>query len=105
MAVEARFPNQDNSLAPGMFASAIVDLPATEPAVFVPASSVVPIADGQAVGVYVVDGDVVRVRVVQTGERDGQLVRVLSGLDAGDEVAASNLDKLVEGAQVDARAR
>jgi membrane fusion protein, multidrug efflux system len=100
MAVEARFPNQDGSLTPGMFASADVRLPATEPAVFVPGASVVPVADGQALGVFVVDGDMVRVRVVQTGERDGDLVRILSGVQAGDVVAATNVDRLVEGARV-----
>jgi len=100
MAVEARFPNQDGSLTPGMFASAIVDLPATEKAVFVPASAITSVADGQATGVFVVDEDIVRVRVVQTGERDGSQVRVLSGLDAGDEVAVSNIEQLVEGSRI-----
>jgi membrane fusion protein (multidrug efflux system) len=100
MAVEARFPNQNGSLTPGMFASAEVRLAATEPAVFVAGTSVMPVADGQALGVFVVDGDVVRVRVVQTGERDGGLVRILSGLQAGEVVAATNLDHLVEGARV-----
>ncbi len=100
MAIEARFPNQDSSLTPGMFATAEVQLPATESAVFVPAASVVPVADGQAFGVYVVDGDTVRVRVVQTGEHDGDLVRILSGVQAGDVVAATNVDRLVEGSRV-----
>lgn len=100
MTVEARFPNGDSALTPGMFGSAQIRLPDTETGVFVPASAVTAIANGESSGVFVVDGEVARVRVVQPGDtRDGAR-RILSGLDAGTVVITSQLDKLFDGARV-----
>jgi membrane fusion protein (multidrug efflux system) len=100
MAIEAAFPNRDAALTPGMFGSAEVRLPATERVLFVPEAAVVPLPNGESFAVYVVEGDVVRVRVVQPDVREGGMVRVLSGLEPGVPVAASNVKQLFEGARV-----
>jgi hypothetical protein len=83
-----------------MFGSADVALPQTERGVFVPESAVVALQNGESFAVYAVDRDVVRVRVVQPGERRNGMVRVLAGLDAGVVVATSKVNELYEGARV-----
>jgi len=105
MTVEAKFANLDSRLTPGMFGNAEVHLPGSERAVLVPQAAVVQIANGESSGVYIIDGDNARIRVVQVGdvqpgEEQARMVRVLSGLDAGALVAASNLDQLFDGAAV-----
>jgi RND family efflux transporter MFP subunit len=100
MSIEARFSNTDARLMPGMFGSAEVQLPATERGVFVPEAAVTPLPNGESFAVYAVDGDAVRVRVVQPGERQNGVVRLLAGLDAGTVVATSNLNHLFEGARI-----
>ncbi len=49
---------------------------------------------------FVVDDGVVRLRVVQVGERQNEMVRVIAGLDAGAVVATSGVDRLIDGARV-----
>lgn len=100
MSIEVRFLNADARLMPGMFGSAEVRLPATERGVFVPEAAVAPLPNGESFAVYAVDGDAVRVRVVQPGERQNGVVRLLAGLDAGTVVATTNLNHLFEGARV-----
>ena len=100
MSIEAKFSNSDARLMPGMFGSAEVQLPATERGVFVPEAAVSPLPNGESFAVYAVDGDAVRVRVVQPGERQHGMVRLLAGLDAGTVVATSNLTHLFEGARI-----
>jgi membrane fusion protein (multidrug efflux system) len=100
MSIEAKFSNNDARLMPGMFGSAEVRLPATERGVFVPEAAVTPLPNGESFAVYAVDGDAVRVRVVQPGERQNGVVRLLAGLDAGTVVATSNLNQLFEGARI-----
>jgi membrane fusion protein (multidrug efflux system) len=100
MAIEARFANADGRLMPGMFGSAEIQLPATERSVFVPESAVTSLANGESFAVYTIDGDVVRVRVVQPGERKDGMVRLVAGLEPGVVVATSNLGQLFEGARI-----
>jgi RND family efflux transporter MFP subunit len=100
MAIEARFANGDGRLMPGMFGSAEIQLPATERSVFVPEGAVAALANGESFAVYAVDGDVVRVRVVQPGERKDGMVRVVAGLEPGVVVATSNLGQLFEGGRI-----
>ena len=75
MSIEAKFSNSDARLMPGMFGSAEVRLPAKERGVFVPEAAVTPLPNGESFAVYAVDGDAVRVRVVQPGERQNGMVR------------------------------
>jgi RND family efflux transporter MFP subunit len=100
MTVEARFANRDGKLTPGMFATAEIQLPATEPALFVPRRAVTAIANAESSIVYVVDGDTVRVRVVQLGQEQDGTARILSGVEAGAMVATSQLAQLFDGATV-----
>jgi RND family efflux transporter MFP subunit len=100
MAIEVRFPNTDGRLLPGMFGTAEIHLPATERALYVPSSAVATIANGQSSAVYVIDNTTARVRVVQVGEPQNGMVRILAGLDRPGVVATSALDQLFDGATV-----
>jgi len=100
MAIEVKFPNADGRLLPGMFGTAEINLPATERAVFVPAAAVATIANGQSSAVYVIDGSVAHVRVVQTAEANNGMVRIQAGLDEHAVVATSGLRQLFDGAKV-----
>jgi RND family efflux transporter MFP subunit len=56
---------------------------------------------GQLSGIYIVGPDgTVRFRIVTTGKTTDDMVEVLSGVDVGDEVAGSGLDRLFDGAKV-----
>ncbi len=100
MTVEARFPNRDSRLTPGMFGTAEVRLSATEHAMFVPHTSVIRTADGESSAIYVVDAGKARMRIVQTGEAKDGAIRILSGLDSGAQVVTSGVDRLFDGAPV-----
>jgi RND family efflux transporter MFP subunit len=100
MAIEVRFPNADGRLLPGMFGTAEVHLPATERAVYVPSAAVATIANGQSSAVYVVEDATARVRVVQVGETQNGMVRILAGLDGRAVVATSGLARLFDGARI-----
>ena len=55
---------------------------------------------GQLEMVFVVTNSTARMRVVKTGRAEGDRVEVLSGLTAGETVAASNVDALRDGQPV-----
>lgn len=100
MTVEARFPNADSKLTPGMFGSAEVRLPATESAVFVPTEAVTHLANGDASVVYTIEGGQAHVKVVQVADELNGMRRVISGVAAGTAVATTALDMLFDGAPV-----
>ena len=98
--VEASMRNEGNRLKPGMFASAKIYEASGGQGVFVPRTAVQQESGESSARIYVVEGDVVKVRVVQIGELAGEAVRVLSGVQAGDVVATSNLEELFDGAAI-----
>jgi multidrug efflux pump subunit AcrA (membrane-fusion protein) len=100
MMIEVSFRNGDSRLAPGMFATADVLLPATERGVYVPREAIRPFANGESSVVYVIEGDTARVRIVQPAEPADGLVRIQIGIEGGAVVATSNLDKLFDGATI-----
>ncbi len=68
----------------------------------VPSSSVFRRDDGWAV--YVVGGEeIVALRSVEVGERNGLEVQITSGLDAGDQVVLHPSDQITEGVQIEVR--
>jgi multidrug efflux pump subunit AcrA (membrane-fusion protein) len=98
--LEARFPNPDKALRPGMFSTARVLLPGGENATFIPRTALLRDKTTDSWQVYAAQGGKARLRVVLIGDTDGNQVRVLSGLAAGDIVATSNLTALYDGAPV-----
>jgi membrane fusion protein (multidrug efflux system) len=105
--MRATFRNPDGRLRPGMFASVEVVSGERRPVLLVPATSAIYAPYGDSV--YVLEtvaeggkppGLVARQRFVRLGERRGDLVAVVSGLKAGEQVVSSGAFKLRNGAAV-----
>ncbi len=98
--VEAQFANPRGELRPGMFATAKVMLPGGENAVFLPRTAVMRDRTTDANQVFVVENGKARLRVVVTGDAQGDQIRIVSGLTGNEKVAAARLPELYEGAPV-----
>jgi RND family efflux transporter MFP subunit len=100
--VEARVPNRDAALKPGMFAVAAVDQGRTQRALIVPRAAVVEDVNTNSFRLFVVDDQKrARLRIVQLAARQqGDTVRILTGIQEGEHVATSNLADLYDGSQV-----
>ena len=98
--IEAAVENGDNALRSGMFATARVVRQGASKAVFVPRAAVVSDQNTQSYRVFVIDKDTAKLRVVQIGTDEGEWVQILSGVNADEVVATSNLQQLFEGARV-----
>lgn len=105
--VEARVPNRDATLKPGMFAVATIDQGRTERAMLVPRRAVVEDVNTNSFRVFVIDGDNrARLRVVQLAARQqGEVVRLVTGVKEGERVATSSLAELYDGVPVTPDAR
>lgn len=69
-------------------------------ALLVPAGAL--LERGQLTGVYVVDGQsVARLRLVTTGQRRGDRVEILSGLNPGEGVVIEGIDRVTDGGRVE----
>ena len=98
--VEAQVPNPSGRIRAAMFATAELALPNTERAVFVPREAIAEDPNTNSSRVFVVEGDVVRLRVVQAGPAVEDGVRIVSGVSPGERVATSALADLFDGAKV-----
>jgi multidrug efflux pump subunit AcrA (membrane-fusion protein) len=98
--LEARFDNPKAELRPGMFATARVLLPGLEDAVFLPRSAVIHDRTTDSNQVFVIENNFARLRVVLTGETDGDSVRILSGLTGKETVATNHQTELFDGSPV-----
>lgn len=87
-------------LRSGMFGRARFPM-GEKKALLVPASAVV--RKGQVEQVYVIDGGVARARLVTTGAAHGERLEVLTGLRAGDTVAAPAPPEIRDGSPVEVR--
>ncbi len=96
--LRAVLPNRNALLKPGMLLSVTIESQArTAPAV--PELSLV--REGDASFVYIVSGSQKARRVpVNTGGRDGNLVEILGGIEAGDYIVTEGVVKLSDGASV-----
>lgn len=100
LTVEAVVSDPDRRLKPGLFATARIEQAAL-PGILVPASAVRTVA-GTA-RVFVVNGDRAEERIVVTGHVAGDRIEITSGLQAGERVATSHVEQLVDGVRVAAR--
>jgi multidrug efflux pump subunit AcrA (membrane-fusion protein) len=98
--LEARFDNPDTALKPGMFATAHVRLPGGVEGIFIPKQAIVRDKTTDSNQVFAIQNGKARLRVVSMGESVGDLVRILSGIAAGDMVATDNQVELFDGAPV-----
>jgi RND family efflux transporter MFP subunit len=97
LAVEAEVPNQDGRLKPGSFARAEIVVRSGEPAILVPASSIVTFAGvDKVIGV---SGDTTHEQRIKKGRREGDQVEVLAGVRPGDPIVVEP-GNLVSGEKV-----
>ncbi len=98
--VVAEFTNGDLALKPGMFATARILLRGSSMGVFIPSKAIVTDPSTNSSQLFFIKDNKARVAVVQIGETDGTMTRVLSGLDAGMTVALDHQADLYDGQSV-----
>jgi multidrug efflux pump subunit AcrA (membrane-fusion protein) len=98
LTVEAEIENRNNALKPGQFATVRILQERAEPAVLVPARSV--INEAGVSRVYVIKNGHAEQRLVQTGRTDGDLIEIKSGVATDELIATSNLEQLSDGIAV-----
>jgi membrane fusion protein (multidrug efflux system) len=105
--IQATLENDGERLRPGMFVRVQVLLPERQPVLTVPATAVLYAPYGDSV--FVVEpvsgesgqsGQVVQQRFVQLGEKRGDFVAVVNGLEAGQMVVSTGVFKLRNGMPV-----
>jgi RND family efflux transporter MFP subunit len=99
--VEASIENGDNALRSGMFATARIVREGGNTGVFVPRAAVVNDATTQSYRIFVIQENVAKLRVVQLGTEEGDMIQIINGVSADETIAVSNLDQLYEGARVE----
>ena len=98
LTVEADVQNPNAELKPGQFATVRVLLPQSEAAVLVPQRALRTISGSTYV--YVLNHGFAQQRLVQTGQTEGDLIEIKSGVTADEVVATSNVDQLNDGVAV-----
>ena len=100
--VEARVPNPEAVLKPGMFSVATIDQGRTQRILIVPRRAVIEDVNTNSYRLFVVDKqNRARVRVVQLAARQqGDTIRLLGGVEENERVALTNLADLYDGAEV-----
>jgi len=98
LSVEAEVANPSSILRPGMFAKSTLITAKDAPAVMVPRRAIQVVAGLSKI--FVIENGHASERIVKTGATDGDLIEIVDGVKAGDNVATSNLDKLQDGTVV-----
>ena len=106
--MQATVANTEERLRPGMFVNVAVVLPAQQKVLAIPATAVLYAPYGDSV--FVVEekkeekngqpGQVVRQKFVRLGEKKGDYVAIVSGLEEGDTVVSTGVFKLRNGQSV-----
>ncbi|HEX7335533.1 MAG TPA: efflux RND transporter periplasmic adaptor subunit [Pyrinomonadaceae bacterium] len=95
LTVEAEIENGSGALKPGQFATVRILQERADPAVLVPSRAV--LTEAGVSRLYVIKNGHAEQRLVQTGQTDGDLIEIKSGLAADEQVATSNLEQLSDG--------
>jgi len=98
LTVEAEIDNRGGALKPGQFATVRVLLPQSEAAVLVPQRALRTISG--ATYVFVIQNGHAEQRLVQSGQAEGDLIEIKSGVVTDEVVATSNVEQLSDGAAV-----
>lgn len=98
--IEALVQNPDNALRSGMFATARIAREGGNRSVYIPRAAVLNDPNTQSYRAFVIQNDVARLRVVQLGGEEGDMIQIISGVEADETIATANLQQLFEGARV-----
>ena len=100
LAVRAIFENKDNALVPGLFVRVRGPIGHQDKALLTRADAIGTSQEGRYVLVVGAD-NVVQRKIVKTGQTQGQLVIIESGLDPGDWVVIEGTQQAFPGAKVE----
>src|SRR5690606_37058113 len=95
--LRALVPNSDDTLRPGMFARVRLQF-ADATGLVVPETALMPAGEQQYV--YRIEDGIAKRVVVKLGLRRGGKVEILEGLQAGDQVLTTGLQKVLDGDRV-----
>jgi RND family efflux transporter MFP subunit len=96
--LEGHVPNHDGRLKPGTFARVHIETDRVEHILTVPANS---LQYRYGVNrVFVVAGDRLQSKEIKVGDRLGERVEVVEGIEADVPIVANDVDKLTDGARV-----
>ncbi|AYB48707.1 efflux transporter periplasmic adaptor subunit [Candidatus Williamhamiltonella defendens] len=98
--IRAVFPNPHKLLLPGMFVRARLEEGIKSDALLVPQQGVTRDPEGQATAMVVDKNDKVELRKLKTAQAIGHQWLVTSGLQPGDRVIVTGLQKIAQGMQV-----
>lgn len=99
--VEALIENHDGALKPGFFVKASIPSDNVANAIFVPQEALIYVYG--VYKVFVVEGGMLKEREVKIGERSGEEVEILEGINEGDRIALPvKGQELKDGATVEA---
>ena len=96
--VRARIPNLDENLRPGMFCKAEIILAVETAALMVPQTAV--FARGAQQFVYISSNGIAEARPVTPGIFSGRQVQITAGLQPGETVVVSGIQKIIPGAKL-----
>ncbi len=99
--LRAVVPNPEHTLLPGMYVRAKISEGVKQNAILVPQQGISRTPTGQASALIVNKENKVEVRQVTTGQAVGDKWLITSGLQQGDRVIVSGLQKTAPGAEVD----
>ncbi len=102
--VKAIFPNQDGALFPNQFVNVRLVVNVLKDATVIPSAAVQRGVKGSFVWLLNED-KTVAMRPLTVGAVDGDLIPVVDGLKAGEQVAVDGFDRLREGAKVEVVSR
>jgi membrane fusion protein (multidrug efflux system) len=98
--VEAQVPNSDLRLKPGLFARVKLFTAQPKQAVLIPITAI--LYDGGATKVFLLQGDRAIERIVKTGDKYGEMLEVVEGLQVGEPLIVVGQNNLVPGVKVNA---
>jgi membrane fusion protein (multidrug efflux system) len=98
LVVEATLANDDHKLRPGMFATARIEL-GTFRAPTVPVRAVRD--EGSVRRVFIVRDKKIEERIVETGERFGEVVAIVQGVKAGEQIVETAAGDIKDGVRVE----
>jgi membrane fusion protein (multidrug efflux system) len=101
--IEASIPNPNLELKPGMFARIKLAFSGQKIALMVPEKAVLTTVGLKKL--YVVADGKAQAREVSLGQKDGDLVEVLTNLKPNETVVVSNLEKLADGSPINTQAK
>ena len=95
LTVEAEVENNGGLLKPGQFATVRIAQSKPAPAVMIPSKAVR--VDGEVSKVFVIKDGIANERLVQTGLLENEMIEIKQGVQEGETIATSNIDKLGDG--------